>query len=89
MSRGKLSSKGWVALSRGRPVTNYPPGGEQTELRMFDAREPRSRRKKSGELAGEPSRARTREKGGVPFTQSERPNCTHRCVQVPGNPKIR
>jgi hypothetical protein len=88
MSRRKLSSKDWAALNRGRPVTNYPPGGEQAELRMFDAREPRSRRKNSGELAGEPSRARTREKGGVLFTRSERPKCKYRCVQVPGNAKI-
>jgi hypothetical protein len=41
------------------------------------------------ELVGEPSRARAREKVGVPFSQSERPNCTYHCGQIPENPKIR
>jgi hypothetical protein len=66
-------------------------GGRMTDRRAERDRGSRKSReaREADEVAWEPSRARAREKGGVPFTQSERPNCKYRHRQVPGNPKIR
>jgi hypothetical protein len=61
VARRKLSPKDWASLNdRARIGVRYPPGGGPAELRMFGAKEPRRRRKKPDELAGEPTRVRPR-----------------------------